>query len=281
MKLQVLFFSCSMFITACQDLEENVTQGEIPADSESTIQSENAMQYRSDLTGRQIIEMAHAAAGGEIFVNPGSLFLSGHNTIYGQDGGISIWDKYAMWRVFTDEKSDAHTATGKVRIEAWQGQELAMLISYDGQATYDMNGRMENQSANAMWSNNFGYGAIRNALDEGWTQMRRADRTIDGKPAFMIELSDPDGGETLFGFEQDSLQILYVGFDTPRGWHERRYSDYFSKPGSSWQQAGRVRLFYNGIMANEATWTDFEIGETYAEGIFVIDEVPSLSNDNM
>lgn len=234
-----------------------------------------ARMAKPSLEGRDIITLAHEAAGGETFVDPGSLFLSGYNIIYSADGGAKKWDRYAMWRVFADEKAAAHAANGKVRIEAWQGSKLAMLLSFDGEATYNQAGRIEDQSANAMWSNNFGFGAIRNALDDGWDQDRRSDRTIDGKPAYMVQLTDPSGGNTLFGFDRGTYQILYVGFDTPRGWHERRYSDYFSKPEISWQQAGRVRLFYDGVMANEAVWTDFEIGSALYDDLFVITEAPS------
>ena len=233
-----------------------------------------AGQAEPDLTGRQIIEFAHEAAGGETFVRPGTLFLSGHNIIFDESGGSQIWDQYAMWREFADEKADAHAASGKVRIEAWADGALAMLLSYDGEATYDQSGPMADQSANAMWSSNFGFGAIRNALDEGWTQQRRVDRTIDGRPVYMVELIDPAGGKTLFGFDQSSFDTLYVGFDTPRGWHERRYSHFFSKPGSNWRQAGRIRLYYDGLIANEAIWTDFQIGETYGDEVFIVSEAP-------
>ena len=228
----------------------------------------------AELDGAAIIELAHEAAGGETFTRPGTLFLAGSNIIYDEGGGSRIWDRYAMWRVFADEKADAHAANGKVRIEAWSGGELAMLLSFDGQATYDQSGRMADQSANAMWSNSFGFGAIRNALDAGWTQERRADRAIDGKPAYLIELTDPSGGRTLFGIDQATFDILYVGFNTPRGWHERRYSGYFSKPGINWRQAGRVRLFYNGVKSNEAIWTDFQIGDAFGDAVFVIDATP-------
>ncbi len=224
-------------------------------------------------SGAAIIEAAHEAAGGETFARPGTLFLSGRNIIY-DEGGDRTWDRYAMWRVFADEKADAHAANGKLRIEAWRGGELEMLLSFDGEATYNESGRMADQSANAMWSSNFGFGAIRNALDTGWTQDRRADRAIDGKPAYLVELTDPSGGKTLFGIDQATFDILYVGFNTPRGWHERRYSDYFSKPGINWRQAGRVRLFYNGVKSNEAIWTDFEIGKPFGDAVFVIDAVP-------
>lgn len=271
---KVLIFSVWILV-ACETVYEPILHQEVALDPTGETTLVNAVQAHPDLDGREIIVQAHIAAGGDTFVRPGSLFLTGHNIFYAADGGTKTWDEYAMWRVFEDQKSDAHVASGKVRIEAWQGAKLAMLISYDGTATYNQNGRMEDQSANAMWSNNFGFGAIRNALDEGWTQARRADRTIDGKPAHMVQLTDPAGGATLFGFDQATFEILYVGFDTARGWHERRYSDYFSKPGIAWQQAGRVRLFYDGVLANEAVWTDFEIGNAYRAELFEITEAPA------
>ena len=275
MRRAIAWMSGAALLAACQAVDVDMVHQETPVATEGTTTLAGAAQIKPSMDGRQIIEMAHQAAGGETFVNPGTLFLSGQNVIYGRDGGASVWDKYAMWRVFADEKSDAHAANGKVRIEAWKGDKLTMLLSFDGESTNDKSGRMEDQSANAMWSNNFGFGAIRNALDDGWTQERRSDRTIDGKAAYMVQLTDPEGGKTLFGIDRSTLQILYVGFDTPRGWHERRYSGYFSKPGISWQQAGRVRLFYDGVMSNEAIWTDFEIGADYDDGVFVINEVPS------
>lgn len=270
-----LMFAGSVLLSACQTVSEDILTQEVPYTPEAAVTLANAGQSKPQMDGQTIIALAHEATGGDAFVNPGSLFLSGRNIIYNRDGGAQVWDNYAMWRVFADEKADAHVANGKVRIEAWTGSKLVMLLSYDGEATYNQSGRMEDQSANAMWSNNFGFGAIRNALDEGWSQARRSDRTIDGKPAFMVQLTDPTGGTTLFGIDRSSYQILYVGFETPRGWHERRYSDYFSKPETPWQQAGRVRLYYDGILANEAVWTDFKLGQSYANDTFIVTEMPS------
>lgn len=275
MKSVAIISASALVLVGCQTVADQPLDQENAIAVSEIVDLAQAAQFKPELDGRAIIERAHAAAGGETFVDPGSLFLSGRNIIYGRDGRSTVWDKYAMWRVFADDKNDAHAANGKVRIEAWSNGQLALLLSFDGEVTYNQAGRMEDQSANAMWSNNFGFGAIRNALDEGWTQTRRSDRTIDGKPAFMVQLTDPEGGTTLFAFEHGSSQILYVGFDTPRGWHERRYSDYFSKPGISWQQAGRVRLYYDGVLANEAIWTDFEIGRPYGDDTFVIAEAPA------
>lgn len=232
-----------------------------------------AVQENQSLSASEIIQNAHTAAGGETFVKPGSLFLSGYNIIRGA-GDEVLWDRYAMWREFSSSKEDAHAVNGRIRIEAWSGNELAMLISFDGSTTYNKDGPMADQSANAMWSNSFGFGAIRNALDGGWVQTRKVDRLIDGNASYMIELKDPSGSETLFGIRQEDFAIVYVGFNTPRGWHERRYSNFFTKAGVNWKQPGRVRLFYNGQKANEAIWTDFQIGTDIAKNTFVVQSMP-------
>ena len=91
----------------------------------------------------------------------------------------------------------------------------------------------------------------------------------------MVELTDPAGGQTLFGFRQSDFATVYVGFDTPRGWHERRYSHFFSVPGSRWIQPGRVRLHYNGVKANEAIWTRVVIGEPVDPSVFVVTGRPA------
>jgi hypothetical protein len=233
-----------------------------------------AVQAEPETDGAAIIAAAHEAAGGATFTRPGTLFLEGYNIIRGADGSEVLWDHYAMWRVFGGAKEDAHAANGKVRIEAWSGDELALLLAFDGETTSNQDGPMADQSANAMWSANFGYGAIRNALDEGWSQARRPDRLIDDEPAFMVELTDPSGGKTLFGIRQADDAIVYVGFDTPRGWHERVYSHFFAKPGIDWVQPGRVRLYYDGVKANEAIWTDFEIGRPLPDELFVVEGAP-------
>jgi hypothetical protein len=229
-----------------------------------------AVQFQPDLTGAQVIARAHAAAGGESWVRPQSLKLTGYNIIRREDGAEILWDRYTMWRVYADEKADAHVASGKVRIEAWSADALALLIAFDGTQTYNQDGPLADQSGNAVWANSFGFGAIRNALDPGWSQARQPDRLIDGASAFMVALTDPSGGNTLFGIRQSDAAIVYVGFQTPRGWHERYYSHFFEKPGIDWVQPGRVRLVYDGVKANEAIWTDFEVNGVVDDGVFVI-----------
>lgn len=233
-----------------------------------------AVQTSPDMSARDILAAAHEAAGGADWRDVKSLYLEGYNIIRRADGSEMLWDKYAMWREFSDSKVNAHAAEGKVRIEAWSGDQLAMLIAFDGETTYDENGPMPEEAAARAWASNFGFGAIRNALHEGWTQARLPDDLIDGVPAYMVVLTDPSGGKTTFGIRQSDFATVYAGFSTPRGWHERRYSHFFTVPGSSWVQPGRVRLTYNGIKANEAIWTKVEIGLAIDPSVFTVSETP-------
>lgn len=260
-------------IGACTSMPGNMLDGPAPPVAERA-RMPAAVQANPSLTARQIIARAHEAAGGEDWRSVRTLYLEGYNIIRRPDGTEVLWDRYAMWREFPDRKSNAHAAEGKVRIEAWSGDVLAMLISFDGETTYNQDGAVPEDVAAQAWASNFGFGAIRNALDEGWTQTRLTGDLIDGAPAYMVQLADPSGGRTRFAFRQSDFATVYVGFDTPRGWHERRYSHFFRVPGSSWIQPGRVRLHYDGVKANEAVWTSVRIGGEIDPAVFVISGKP-------
>lgn len=219
------------------------------------------------LTAKDIIVHAHAAAGGATWQKPRSLFMRGYAVFY-RGAEATEYDRYEMSRVYPTSKTRAHAADGKVKIEAWRGAQRTFLIAFDGAHTYDANGRLNSEQANDRWSASFGFGAIRHALDAGWTQVRLPDDLVDGRPAYFIELTDPSGAMTRFGIENETYRILYVGFDTDRGWHERHYSAFFTKPGVEWVQPGRVRLFYNGVKQNEVIWTDFSLDAQFGVGHF-------------
>lgn len=223
-----------------------------------------------ELSAQDILAAAYEASGGNSWLRPKTLSMTGYGVFY-RNGEATIYDDYRMHRVYARDKDDAHAADGKVRIEAKKQGEQVFVITFDGKKTYNAAGPVEDQSANAQWASNFGFGAIRHGLDEGWTQKRLPDDLVDGKPAFLIELTDPAGGMTRFGVDQKTKHVLYVGFETARGWHERRYSNFFTKSDVDWVQPGRVRLFYDGVKQNEVIWSDFEIDKTLADELFVID----------
>ncbi len=219
------------------------------------------------LCAKDIVERAHEAAGGETWVRPRSLYLAGSSTFF--DGtSARHYDRHEMWRVYPASKSAAHQADGKVRILSRQAGGVKIDLAFDGQRTY-VNGEVSDESENSRrWASNFGFGVIRHALGSEYSLTRLADDQVDGTPSFTIRVTDPAGSKTIFGVAKGSYEILMVGFDTPRGWHQRIYSDFFSKQDIQWNQPGLVRLYYDGIKQNEVRWTDFEINPRIDAAVF-------------
>ena len=224
---------------------------------------------QSELTATEIMEKAHVKAGGDFWRRPKSLTLKGYGIFY-RDGKPSKHEKHNMWRVFEDEKQDAQAADGNVRIESFKEGKPVFMVSFDGQNTYDLGGKQEQSAADNRWASNFGYGAIRHALDDGYTLEKMPDDTIFTKPAYRIKVKDVTGGETFFGIDKEDFKIIKVAFDTPRGWHHRLYSDFFSKDSYSWLQSGKVALYYDDVLANEIIWEDFEVNEVLPDSLFQI-----------
>jgi len=250
MKNLTLFLSVTFYLAACSATSVNPQQ-DLP------------------LSATEIMQRAHQAAGGTNWVKPESLVMTGYGIFYQGDKAV-INDRHQMWRIYPAIKNDAHQADGKVRIDSFRGGQRIFQLSYDGSTTYNHNGPLLDQADSERWQANFGFGVIRFALEPGYALRRVADDLVDGKPVYNIKVVDPGQGETLFSISQLDYAILRVGFDTPRGWHERLYSDFFTKPGVSWNQPGRVRLFYNGIKANEIIWTDFMVNEKIDPQLFVL-----------
>ena len=220
------------------------------------------------LTAETIIARAYEHAGGDAWVNPESLLMEGYGLFWRGSEQYVRYEPYRMWRVFPAVKGAAHAADGRVRIEAMQDDQVVFQIAFDGKNTYNQDGLLEDEASSDRWASNFGFGVIRHALDEGYTVSRKPDDYVDGAAAYRVEVTDPAGGTTLFGVRQSDFAIVSVGFDTPRGWHERIYSEFFRNGGSGWLQPGRVRLYYDGVKANEIYWTRFETGQSYPLELF-------------
>ena len=229
-----------------------------------------ALMASPDLHGAEIVRRAHAAAGGPGWVRPKTLYLKGEAVFYTMEG-VKRCESYEMWRVYPDMTSAAHAANGRVRIQYSCGGKLDTLLTFDGQSSYTMKGKMPASDGDKQWAENFGFGVIRYALDDGFKVGRLPDDVIDGRPAFIVRVTDPTGGKTVFGISQDNYQVLKVAFATPRGWHERIYSDFFTRPGVSWSQPSRIRLFYDGVKQNELFWKEFETGKSYPEELFRVE----------
>lgn len=214
-----------------------------------------------------ILQNAHGVAGGAIWLRPKTLHMQGSATLY-QDGRAdrkSVADHYEMWREYPAWNANAHAPSGKVRIDAITNGTTLFQIAFDGKNTYSQNGLMPGAAASKEWAEAFGFGIIRFALDDGFTRLRLADDDVDAKRCFTLLITDPSKGQTTFWIDQSSYEIRKVGFDTPKGWHERVYSDFF-RLSNGWLQPGRVRLSYRGALTNDVRWTSARVnGEIPAE----------------
>ncbi|WP_417608688.1 hypothetical protein [Parasphingorhabdus sp.] len=224
----------------------------------------------ADLSGNEILALAREAAGGDGWANAQTLSLSGHAIFYGPKGPEprSIADDYRMWRIFDADREAAHGADGKVRIIAKSGEKLLFEVGFDGQTTWTERGITPQAEADAFWASNFGFGIIRQADKPGFTATRLADDRIDGHPLYMVLLTDPKGGETLFGIDQQSHAIRSMGFRTPKGWHHRTYDDFVELNNPRWLQARHVTLYYDGRKSNEVFWTTTRVNEEIDPALF-------------
>jgi len=224
-------------------------------------------------TARDIIEAAYGAAGGETWRRPQTLELTGVASFYrdGKADQLTVVDDYHMWRMFPGESADAHAANGRVRFDAYSAGKLVFQISYDGRHSYNQHGRIEDDTANAQWSNSFGFGIIRFALDEGFEVKRLADDTVDGHPCYFVRVSDPAGKHTIFGIDRDAYRIRMVGFETPRGWHHRIYDQFRWHENPRFLQPTHVRLYYDGVKTNDILWQTFQVNHSIDPALFTLD----------
>jgi len=58
---------------------------------------------------------------------------------------------------------------------------------------------------------------------------------------------------------------------TPRGWHERIYPDFEYHQNPRFQQATRVRLYYNGALTSDITWEHCAVNAPIADEVFVLE----------
>lgn len=221
---------------------------------------------------RSIVSRAYEVAGGDAWKRPVTLHLRGRALLY-QDGVLdtrTVAERWEMWRVFPMANAKAHEPSGKVRVEGESNGTLLFQVSFDGTNTYDKNGVVPGAEASEEWAAAFGFGIIRFALDDGFSLTRLADDQVEGHPAYNIAVHDPTGGDTLFWIDSASYEIRKVGFDTPRGWHERIYSGFEYHKDPRFLQATRVRLYYDGALTNDITWEDYEINDPIADETFVL-----------
>lgn len=223
-----------------------------------------------ELDGPAILARATNAAGGEGWARAKSLVLEGRAEYWGPVGENpkSRSDSYIMYREFDPSRKFAHGADGKIRIIASNKGRVIWTVGFDGETTWNENGIIPKSEADIFWSNNMGFGIIRQAGKPGFKAERVADGMQGRHALYLVRLTDPKGGVTLFGIDRQSYAIRTMAFMTPRGWHERHYDDFVRLKNPDWLQARTVTLFYNGVKANTVYWRTVKVNQTIPPAVF-------------
>jgi hypothetical protein len=222
---------------------------------------------------REIVARAHAAAGGNAWLHAGSNIMRGHATLCrdGRPEACVTADRYEMYRVYPTELAKAHAGSGKFRLDAYVGDRVLFQTAFDGERSYDQNGVVPGPRAQTDEGSGFGFSAIRFALEEGFRVERLVDDQVEGRPCFFVRVTDPSGQTTLFGIDQQDYSIRSAAWQSPRGWHQRLYSDFYRVGGESgFLQPGRVRHYYDGVKSVDIRWTSAELGTAIPDDIFVL-----------
>lgn len=224
------------------------------------------------LTARQIVERAHAAAGGEAWLAAGTNVMRGHATLCrdGSPARCVVADRYEMHRVYPTELAHgAHAGSGKFRLDAYAGDAVLFMVAFDGERSYDQNGPLPPERAASDEASGFGFSAIRFALRPGFAVERMTDDQVEGHPCHFVRVTDPSGTRTLFGIDRETYAVRSAGWQTPKGFHHRLYSEFY-KVGEHFVQPGRVRHYYDGVKSADIYWTSAEIGQPIPDAVFVL-----------
>jgi catechol 2,3-dioxygenase-like lactoylglutathione lyase family enzyme len=227
-----------------------------------------AQSLNTPKTPGEIIKKTIEASGGNVWKNPKTLQLEGKAIVYfsGQPKKLTL---YKMWRIFPAENNEAHSANGKIRFDAFEGDDLFFQIAFDGQKTYQkLSDQAKPYSEFLRWSNNFGFSIFRYTKDNGFKIELLPEDSIDAHECYFLKITDPSKHETIFGIDKNLFFIRYVAFRTPIGFHQRIYDDFSRDPKTGFIQPLRLRIFNEGIKIADIFWEKFKINEPIADQIF-------------
>jgi hypothetical protein len=232
----------------------------------------------AELSARDIMARATVAAGGDAWRYATTIRLTGNAWLY-RAGQATRADDYRMYRVYPQRLDSAHTTTGKFRLDAAAAGTGLFKMSFDGRRMYDQDGPMDAGAAERLAASAFGFSAARFALAEGFGLERLADDQVEGHACHFVRVTDPAGGTTLFAVDASGYQIRLVAWDTPQGWHQRLYSDFYWVEDPGFLQPGRVRLYYDGVKTVDINWTSAEVNVPMPDELFVLGAPGAIKPD--
>jgi hypothetical protein len=225
-----------------------------------------------DASPARIIAWATDRAGGDRWLHAHSNRMEGWAELC-RDGAADRCvkaDRYVMHRVYPKQLQAAHAGSGKFRLDASKDGRVIFQSSFDGERSYNQDGLVPEDRATDSEASAFGFSAIRFANQPGFELQRLADDTVDGHPCHLVRVRDPSGSATIFGIDRESGYIRLAAWDTPQGWHQRIYSDFYWVPEPGFLQPGRVRLYYAGAKSVDIRWTSASINEDIPDEMFVL-----------
>jgi hypothetical protein len=226
-------------------------------------------------TAREILRLAVAASGGNLWQQPETLELHGTAlfTPYGKTDSLhqKQLDNYSMYRIFPADNKAAHQANGKIRFDAASGDQVFMQLIFDGTKTRNvLSDDARPFREHFSWSNNFGFGIIRFADKDSFLVERLTDEMYDGFPCFTVQITDTKKMITVFQIDKKSYLIRGVGFTTTVGYHHRIYSEFKKiRVGNLFfMQPRRVRLFFDGVRWMDIHWQKHFVNQPIDAEVF-------------
>lgn len=221
-----------------------------------------------ELSPLEIAKRTIAASGGETWRRPKTLELSGTAVLY-WSGKVHRMTDYRMWRVFPSENDSAHTANGKIRFDALEGDTVFFRLIFDGvRQTEELSEAAKANEETLRLNNNFGFSIFRFVENPAFRLIRLPDDKVDGHPAYFFKIVDAKQSETVFGVDRKTFYIRYAAFETPMGLQQRYYDDFVKVKGTTFVQPRSLRIFNKGVKTTEVFWKDFKVNRPIPDDVF-------------
>jgi hypothetical protein len=226
--------------------------------------------FAQDLSPLEIAKKTIAASGGENWRRPKTLQLSGTAVLYWNNQAYKM-TVYKMWRVFPSENNSAHTANGKVRFDAFEGDKVFFRLSFDGKTqTQTLSETAKQNEETLRLNNNFGFSIFRFIENPEFQLARLPDDKIDGHPCYFIKITDAKKSDTIFAVDKKTFYIRYAAFQTPISLQQRYYDDFKWAKNVKFIQPRSLRIYNNGVKTTEVFWSEYKVNEPIDDKIFDI-----------
>jgi zinc protease len=167
--------------------------------------------------GMTLLRQAQQALGGKAFIEQKSQIAKGSGTINfpGMPQAVPV-SSYVDYQELPD----------KQRIEIGMAMGNMVQISDGPQAWLVMKTEVQDISSQLKDRHFYGYDVLRRAGQPGYTARPLPDAEVNGKPAQVVELADPQGHATRFFLDPGTHLVLELAFDLGNQKPQQFFDDY-------------------------------------------------------